>query len=80
MPRLFTEENDYMSERDESYEEHLVKPISQDLSIRSELMNIKLSKIKEESGWQKVTNVQELPLLSQIYYRTMINIILLLIF
>ena len=78
--RLFTEENDYMSERDESYEAHLVKPISQDLSIRSELMNIKLEKIKEESGWQKVTKVQELPLLSQIYYRTMINIILLLIF
>ncbi len=78
--RLFTEENDYVSESANTYEENLIAPISQDLSKRSELMNIKLEKIKEESGWQKVTNVQELPLLSQIYYRTMINMILLLIF
>jgi hypothetical protein len=78
--RLFTSENYSHSDSDITYEQNLVQPIHKDLLKRAELMETKLERLKLQTGWQKVTSLRDLPLSSQLYYRTMVNIILLLIF
>lgn len=59
--RLFTSENDNVTQQTSTYEEQLIMPINEEPSKRPSLMKTKLDKIKHETGWQKITKKEDLP-------------------